>query len=918
YAGAGEKIDGFIGRYPGDPHAGTLLLFKMLILGEQGAKAEDDLVKLHKRIREIRRDDHATGMEADQILCDFYRRIGQDEKAQAVYVNLVGNYRRVIADLQSRKERVPPAFEKSHDNAALQLGVIALERRQPNEAVKWLQNVSYDLEMKARARLLLARIAYERKEYPQAVNYLTDGGFVEMVPAGAVRSDMYLMLGLCEKAQSGNAARVEEFLKKVGPDAKGYLQAQLVLGDLYLEKGLSDYAVRSYKQCLASSDWAPHALAKLAEVAIHQAGDEAKPDKAAALYKQAAANLAELFVKYPLSPDAKEARSNVELLTGKGIAVSFAASGDDLVKGWEKVAREKRGSFEAAQALLSIMRHHFKTTLDEKKRMIKAPNYAACAAACDGLLDEKVYNGQGFSGDAWKTLRGEILFHRAACELASSSPSPPKPGEAVPAYLPKATADRALAWFTESEALVDRKQPDLVKSVELGLLEAMFKSDKPDQQEKAGKRFAEFEGEYGNDPRFQQLSISLAEWYVSRDRWAEAARQYMSVADHRKQQLDEETLKLFYNAGSLYTKAAYHQQQKPEDTTYCIQVYPKAGIEMRDDLLAGYAPFQREIAVKWPQGGESVPAGEALLELSRAAQVPFVWSPAVGPNTVAGYLAEKKLALKSGHYAVGRALAMVLDAEHHRVVLDIGLAKGVPTLPKPEVAADDPEAALWQPVEIYDDRQSDARFAPLATPYGRFRDVHAGRHAMLLEILDHVEKAANIRVVWSDNIDKKDREYHLGREFAAVPGFPADAVLSCGQVLGGVLAPRDLRWRVIRRHRAADFYELARECFHEAWTIDSKSNFGQRSIIAIALNYFNQREYGAMKTSLLRYLKICDSPSNRYYHEANFWVGWTLENERKYREATNYYSRAASERLVIYRPEPGQPAPSREELQKRL
>ncbi|MGA2501068.1 MAG: tetratricopeptide repeat protein, partial [Tepidisphaeraceae bacterium] len=40
YAGAGEKIDGFIGRYPGDPHAGTLLLFKMLILGEQGAKAE--------------------------------------------------------------------------------------------------------------------------------------------------------------------------------------------------------------------------------------------------------------------------------------------------------------------------------------------------------------------------------------------------------------------------------------------------------------------------------------------------------------------------------------------------------------------------------------------------------------------------------------------------------------------------------------------------------------------------------------------------------------------------------------------------------------------------------------------------------------------------------------------------------------
>jgi TolA-binding protein len=916
YAGAAEKIEGFLGKHPDDPHVGTLLLFKMLTLARDGAKAEDDLVRLHKRIRETRKHDSTTAMEADQILCDFYRRLGKDDKAQAVYGSIVANFGAVIADLRAKQQPVPAAFEKSHDNAALQLGVIALEQRQPVEAIKWLENVRYDLELKARARLLLARVAFERKDYGNAVHRITGEGLLDTVPPGQVKSDMYLMLGLCEKAQGGGPAKVEELLKKVGPEAKGYLQAQLVLGDLYLEKGLPDYAVKAFKECLADSQWAPHALNQLAGAAIQQANDD--PAQAAAHYREAEAYLAKLFVQYPLSPEAKQARDKVVLLASKGIKVRFAARGEDLIAGWEKVAKLKHGTLEAAQALLSIVRQHFNTALDEKKRVVQAPNYAACAAACDRLLDERAYHGQGFAADAWKALRGEMLYYRAACELASVAPPPPKAGEAAPVFLPKASPAQATAWFTQAKELVDRRQPDLVKGIELGLLEAMFKSEQPDEQEKAGKRFAEVEGQYGNDPRFQRLALGLAEWYAARGRYAEAARQYLGVAEHRKQQLDEETLKLYYNAGSLYTKAAGDQQQKPEDVSYCIYLYPKAAVELRDDLLAGYPAFQREANIKWPNGGENITAREALAEWSRAAGVPLVWSTAGGPNTIATYLAEKKLTLRGGRTTLGKALASILDPEHHRVVEDIGLADGKPTLSKPTAAPDDPEARARQPLEIYDLRQADSRFKPLAAHYGSFQQVHAGRKAMLLEILDRVEKLTNVRVVWAEGIERKDREDRLGREYEAVPGSPPSADLTCSQVLGGVLGALDLRWRIARRQRAADFYELAREAFHEAWTIDSRNSYGQRAMIGIALNYFNQREYGAMKSALLRYLKICDSPSNRYYHEANFWVGWTLENERKYREAANYYTRAAAERLVLYRPEPGHPPPSRNELKKSL
>ena len=74
-----------------------------------------------------------------------------------------------------------------------------------------------------------------------------------MLAAG--KSDMYLLLGLAEKArQDGSAARVEQYLRNVTTESKAYEQAQLIIGDIYLEKGLREDAVKAYTNALRSPD----------------------------------------------------------------------------------------------------------------------------------------------------------------------------------------------------------------------------------------------------------------------------------------------------------------------------------------------------------------------------------------------------------------------------------------------------------------------------------------------------------------------------------------------------------------------------------------------------------------------------------------------------------------------------------------
>ena len=54
------------------------------------------------------------------------------------------------------------SLEKAHDTAALQLAALQIEKKQPAEATKWLENVQFDLELKQKAKLMLAKIAFEK------------------------------------------------------------------------------------------------------------------------------------------------------------------------------------------------------------------------------------------------------------------------------------------------------------------------------------------------------------------------------------------------------------------------------------------------------------------------------------------------------------------------------------------------------------------------------------------------------------------------------------------------------------------------------------------------------------------------------------------------------------------------------------
>jgi hypothetical protein len=249
----------------------------------------------------------------------------------------------------------------------------------------------------------------------------------------------------------------------------------------------------------------------------------------------------------------------------------------------------------------SLMRNYAKQLVDEKtKKVVQAPNYAACALACDRLLDDAVYNGNGFAEDAWKALKTEVLYQRGICELASVGAHAPASGQAA-TWLEKASVEKALSCFESAKRLVDPRKLDMVKQIELGLLEAMFKSEKKENKAAAEKRFGELENDFGADPRFQRLALELAEWYRQQGRYAEAAKAYEGVADRGRELSDEDLLKTLYMAGNLYSKAAYEAQQKQGEAAYGIYIYPAEALNLGEDILKTHKPLQKEIAVKWPK-----------------------------------------------------------------------------------------------------------------------------------------------------------------------------------------------------------------------------------------------------------------------------------------------------------------------------
>ena len=906
YSAASVGIDAFLSQFQSDSRGGKLMVYKMSIVSAKGRNALADIEALHHAIQlDLKKYGYATGMEADGLLTDFYRANDQPDKARDLLAQAVHNFRNVIAEYKKDNAPVPAGLEKYHDNSALQLGFMCAERKEYGPAATWLENVRYDPDSKMKARLLLAKIAYEQTEYAKAIGYLADPAFLDTVPEGQLKSDMFLILGVCEKSKKNiNAAKVEEYLKKVAPSTKGYPQAQLALGDVYREKGVTAQAVKAYSNVMEISEYAAAALYNLGCIYMDDA-TKAADAAGSPNYKAASASFGQLLAKYPLSAEAKKARERIDELAKKGVAVTASGGGDDSVAIWKKTVEKQKGTAEGAQALLSLARHYAKQIADEKtKKIVQAPNYKECAAACDELLDAKIYGGKGLSDDAWKALRAEANWQRGVCELGSAEKAPAA-GTVAPVLIPNADVERAIAYFDGAKRYADPKNLELIRSIDLGLLEALFKSTKKEHKEAAETRFNELEPELGSDPRFLNLTLDLAEWYRTNGRFADAAKAYAGIADRGKEMSEEDTLKVLYQAGSLYSKAGFDAQQKQGETAYAIYIYPKETLKLGGGVLTTYEPLQREIKAMWPakapfSGQMKGTPREALVALSKMCGVPFVWSEK-GDKEFIHYLSSRRVALKDGLGTPAKFLAQILDLDHQRLDFDLGFTGGTPTLNiKPN--KDDPAAANVRTIEIYDERNADKRFPPLARSYGgwsanREKNKKNTGGVMLLTVLARIEETSQTKFIWAEGVEKGSK---LAAEFHELPAI-AGGDPSCAKVLAAVLDAQGLNYRIVPREVAAEFYEKAKDSFNKIRKIDPKSRYGERSLFALALNYYNVKDYAKMKIVLKEYLKVFDNPNNDYYHSACYYLGWLFDREHNSREACGYYARAAEERLVFFR-----------------
>ncbi len=917
-ANAVALTDAFLAKYPDSPHGGKLLVYKMQMLAARGKPAQPEVEALYARIgKDFRNTDATVGMEADQTMGGYYRKIGLDDKAKDMYASIVHNFRLVIVRLQETHRPVSMAAELAHDNAAIQLGLMCIDRKQTDEAMKWFENVKYNTGMKQKARLLLAKLAFEKGDYAAAQKYLVADGYLDTVPAGQVRSDMCLILGLAEsKLPSGSDLKQETYLKGVAPGGKGFFHAQLALGDLYRGRKASVLALQAYSNCLVSADYAPAALYGIGSIHLADASrSPADSAQAQALYRKAGEIFTQLVTKYPLSPDAKEAGKQAEFLATKGVTVASSKGDQEQRAAWERIAADKPGSYEAVQALLSIVRANFKSVVEEKSgRLLQAPDYAACAKTCDRLLDEAVYSGKGYEAAVWKNIRAEALYLRGKCELASTAPPQDVAARAVqPVYLAKADPARAREYLKQAKSLVDAKQLDLVKKIEISLLEAMFKSNSKDIRQEAEKRFQEMTDNYGDDQNFQLLGIDLAEWCKENGRYADAGRHYAGVADRGRNMEENDVLRVRYAAGMLYSKAAGEAHQQKKDISYAIYIYPKEEISAADDLAKTYAPLRMPVTMRWPGGGK-ITAEEALRALSKAARLPFIWATNSADGAVDKYLKAKMVSLEDGPTTVSAVLMVLLDKTKHKLAFDIGLVEGRPTFTPPQRDADGPDeaASAGRVVEIYDVGQAAGRYKPLARNYGAWQKLYANKPQILFSIIKRVEEISATRVLWAEGLDKEEKQ---AVEFKAFPGTPVHSEVTCGEALAKTLESLGLRHRIVARELATDYYDAAKEQFSKLRQLNPRSKWAEKAMGQWWLNYYDQKDYEKMKVVLREYLKVFDNPSHEHYRHACFWEGWTWEYDKNYGEACRCYARAAEERLVVFKPAK---LPTREELRKQI
>jgi len=792
-------------------------------------------------------------------------------------------------------------MKETHDNAALQLGTIEMTAKRTGEAIKWLENVRYHTESIQRARLMLAKLHYDRRDFPRAISTLTAKDFITTVTDSAIKSDMYLVLGLAEYSRpDGDFTQVEHALTRVDEESKNYVQAQRVLGDARRERGLLSTALKAYQALFESPEHEPHALYAIGMIYLEQAESTDDSAREKELLQQASTIFHRLFTDYPLAPEVKEAKPHVDKLQSRGYDVSFALSGDEKLELWIRIAAQQPGTVPGAQALISLIREYARQVNDEKSgKIVKPPDFAACAAACDRLLDEQVFQGQGFDAADWQALRAETSYYRAQSELGSLERLSEE--QVVPTRIEGATAAVAAKYFGQARELVDPKELALVKQIRLGLVEAMFKSGDEESRKAAEQEFEKLESDYGNDARFQKLALELAAWYRDQGELAPAARHYGGVADRGQEMTQEQRLQLYFAAGSLYGQAARESLKDPGNVTYAVMIQPRQVIDLgANRLLATWHQFRRTVKIELPNGGKKIRASDALREVSTKSGIPFVWIADAKRNWIGAYLRDKRVDLPPKTYTVKEALERILDLKKHRLVFDLGLTGAKPTVSLAE-PKDNESQAVSRIVEIYSIDQAAERrqrFAPLSRNYGSFEKAfgRGSYEITLYRIMERMEEISQTRIQWADGLDREDK---LATQYKDFPGINSRQDRRCHDVLASVLKDLGLEYEIVQRPQAAELFEAGLAQYSKIRQINPRSEFAERSLFQLALDFYSQKEYGRMKIVLREYLKVFDGPEYPNYRNACFWVGWAFENDRNFRDACQYYQRAAAERLVL-------------------
>jgi len=917
-AGGLQMTQTFAASHPTDKRLGNLLLFKLKALTKRGMGAEKELLAVREQIsRNTRRYGPAVDVAADNILTAYYLNNGQGEKAKDRYKNIIRSFMDVSRDYKRNNRPMPPAMERGHDNAAIQLAIIALKTKHYEESNRWLEIVRYDEELKQKSRLMLAQIAYDRRDYRLAESYLLDKDFIQTVRPGPLRSDMYLLLGFCAKrARHPKLEKVVEYVSEVEPGTSGYAQAQMGIGDTFQRWRDPDKAIRAYENASKSTKYEPKALHLLGKLYMQKAEEVPRATAKDKWYKLAAERFSSLVSKYSTSREAKESNEYIDILIKKGMSVQLAVSDEELIARWEKTVSGKPGSWEGARALMGIARIHFKVAIDEKTgEFIKAPDYAACVRACNRLLDGNVYTGKGLAPDLWTTMKAEAMYYRGVSQMASATRTPEDEKKPVrPTFLPTADLKKAIADLQQAQELVDETQIDLAKNIELGLLEAMLKSGVEQDREKARERFEELVGMYGSEPRFQKLAMDLAAWYRERGDFAAAAREYKGIADRGAGLSPDDTMKLLLNSGKLYSRGGYDALKKAEEKSYAIYVYPRRMFKTAS-LLETHKPFKKRIMLDWPANKKDVTAGEALVLVSKAAGIPFTWSDVGSTNSVTAYLENERVSFEVHSGTVEMFLRRILDTENYDLMFDIGLTGRSPTLKVEELDTEDPEKLeASRIVEVYDKRLRNIRYRPLRPGYGAWKSVHS-RGTMFYHVVERIEELSGTKIVWADGVIKGDV---LSAEFDKAAVHNPAVSMPIGETLAELLDRLDLAFKVVARDRSAELYEEAKGCFNEIRKISPRSSYGEKALFLLALNFFHQQDYERMKIVLTEYLKVFDNPNYDHYHDACFWVGWVFERERRFREGTRYYGRAAEERLVIHGLPEGEKMAGKEEMKALL